>query len=283
LEAAREHTEQSIALYDFEQPREYGFVQDPGATGLARLAHLLYLLGYPDQALKESLKAIAHAGKLSQPFTMAWVLGSVGALHARRGEFQEAERLWAEQVALCTEHNFPSLLASGIAGRAMALVEQGRGQEAIARIRDAQESFPESHAMPERLAYLVRLAYAYRRIGWWKEGLAVVLQALKLLQQTNTPETADLHYLKGEMLLMGDAISQSEAERCFRTAIDIAQSQRAKSRALQASTSLARLLARCGRGDEARIMLAEIYNWFTEGFDTADLKEAKALLDELNH
>jgi class 3 adenylate cyclase/tetratricopeptide (TPR) repeat protein len=283
LEAGRAHIEQSILLYDFEHSREYGFVQDPGATGLAGLANLLCLLGYPDQALEKSLKALAHARKLSQPFTLAWVLGSVGAMHARRGEFQEAELLWTEQVELCTEHNFPSLLASGIAGRAMAMVEQGRGQEVISRIRSGLEPLPAAHAPPEQSAYLLRLAYAYRRLGWSKEGLAVVVQALKLLKQTSIPESADLYYLKGEMLLMEDSSNRSEPEQCFRAAIQIARTQGAKTKELEATTSLARLIAGEGRRDEARAMLAEIYNWFTEGFDLSDLKQAKALLDELSH
>jgi tetratricopeptide (TPR) repeat protein len=287
LEAGRAHTERSIMLYDFEQPREYGSVQDPGATGLARLAHLLYLLGYPDQALEKSLKALAHARKLSQPFTLAWVLGSEGAMHARRGEFQEAEQLWTEQVALCTEHNFPSLLASGIAGRAMAMVEQGRGQEAISRIRNSLEPFPAANATPEQLTYFLRLAYAYRRLGWSKEGLAVVVQALKLLKETSIPESADLYsadlyHLKGEMLLIEDATNQPEAQRCFRAAIEIARSQGARSWELEATTSLARSLMHEGRRAEASTMLADIYGWFTEGFDTPALTDAKALLDELS-
>ena len=269
-------------LYDFKQPREYGFIQDPGATGLARLAHILYLLGYPDQALGKSLKALAHARKLSQPFTLAWVVGSVGGIHARRGEFEEAEQLWAEQVALCAEHNFPSLLASGIVGRAMAMVEQGRGHEAISRIRDGLEASPAAHAMPEQLAYLLRLAYAYRRLRWSKEGLAAVVQALKFVDETGSPVGgADLYYLQGEMLLMEDTNNESEAEHCYRAAIEIARTQGARTKELEATTSLARLLARQGRRDQARSMLAEIYGWFTEGFDTADLKDAKALLDEL--
>jgi predicted ATPase len=282
LEAGRVHTEQSLALYDFTQPREYGFIQDPGATGLARLAHLLYLLGYPDQALGKSLKALAHARKLSGPFTLAWVLGSVGEIHARRGEFEHAETLWAEQVVLCAEHNFPSLLASGIVGLGWSLAEQGRGQEAISRIREGLNAFPVTHAKPEQFASLLRLVYAYRRLGWSKEGLAAMVEALKLLDETDIPGGADLYYLKGEMLVIENTNNGSEAQQCFRAAIEIARSQKARTKELKAVTSIARVLVREGRRDEARAMLAEIYNWFTEGFDTADLLAAKALLNELS-
>jgi tetratricopeptide (TPR) repeat protein len=205
LEAARAHTEQSLALYDFEQLGEYGYIMDPGATGLARLAHVLYLLGYPDQALARSLKALDHARRLSHPFTLGWVLDSVAAMHARRGDFEEAEMLWSEQVRLCAEQNFPSLLAAGIVGHAMAMVEQGRGREAISRIREGREAFPAAHAKQEQTAYLIRLAYAYRRLRWSKEGLAVVVQALRLVDEASILVTADLYHLKGEMLLMEDA------------------------------------------------------------------------------
>jgi len=284
LEAALSHTEQSLALYDFEQPREYGWVMDPGATGLARLAHVLHLLGYLDQALEKSLKALDHARRLSQPFTLAWVLGSAGEIHARRGEFEEAEELWAEQVAHCAEHNFSSLLASAIVGRGWAIVEQGRGEEDISRMRPVLDaSVLATEPGIERENYLIRMAYAYRRVRWPEEGLAVVAEALKLVDETGAPVfRAVLYRLKREMLLMQDSGNESDAEQCFRCAIEIARHQSAKTLELRATTSLARMLKGQGHRDEARAMLAEIYGWFTEGFDTADLKEAKSLLKELN-
>jgi tetratricopeptide (TPR) repeat protein len=163
----------------------------------------------------------------------------------------------------------------------MVMVEQGRGREAISRIREGREAFPAADAKQEQTAYLIRLAYAYRRLRWSKEGLAVVVQALKLLDEASIPEAADLYHLKGEMLLMEDATNESEAQRCFRAAIAIARSQSARIKELEATTSIARLLVHEDRRDEARAMLAKIYSWFTEGFDTPALKDAKALLDEL--
>ncbi len=108
-----------------------------------------------------------------------------------------------------------------------------------------------------------------------------MVQALKLVDETGSPERADLYYLQGQMLLMEDTNNESEAEHCFCAAIEIARSQSARTTELEATTSLARLLVHEGRRDEAGAMLAAIYNWFTEGFDTADLKDAKALLDQL--
>jgi tetratricopeptide (TPR) repeat protein len=284
LEAARWNMEQSLAHYDFEQLREYGFIQDPGATGLALLAHVLYSLGYPDQALGKSLKALAHARRLAHPYTLVWVLDSVGAIYARHGEFDSAEKLWAEQVALCTEHNFPSFLASGIVGQGWAMVEQHRKEEAIPLIEKGSELFPVAQAIPEQQTFLFRLACAYMRLGWPQEGLAVVAKALKLVDATvGSGFGTDYYRLRGEMLLVEDTDKESEAQHCFRVAIQMACAQGAKTQELEATTSLARQLANQGERDKARAMLAGIYNWFAEGFDTAYLKEAKALLDELSN
>jgi predicted ATPase len=224
-----------------------------------------------------------HARSLSQPFSLAWVLGSVGAIHAFRREFEIAERLWAEEVALCAEHNFSSLLASAIVGRGWAIVDQGRGEEDISRMQQVLDaSVLAAEPGLERGNYLIRMADAYRRVRRPEEGLAVVAEALKLVDETGAPVFgAGLYRLKGDMLLMQDSGNESDAEQCFRDAIEIARRQSAKSWELRATTSLARLLRDTSRRDEARTMLAEIYGWFTEGFDTADLKDAKALLDEL--
>jgi tetratricopeptide (TPR) repeat protein len=203
-------------------------------------------------------------------------------MHARCGEFEKAETLWTEQIELCAKQNLPSLLAPGILGLAMVTVEQGRRQEAISRIRECRKVFPGAAAKGKQTSYLIRLAYAYKSLRWWKEGLAVIAEALKIVAETSTFEAATLYHLKGEMLLIEDATNESGPRRCFHAAIELARTVGAKSIELQATTSLARVVARQCRRYEARTMLAEIYSWFTEGLDTADLKEARALLDELS-
>ena len=126
------------------------------------------------------------------------------------------------------------------------------------------------------------LAFGLGKAGRPQDGLEVVEEGLASVAKTGEQiEHTDLHHVKGELLLVQNPPDVAEAERCFHTAIEIARQQSARSLELRATTSLARLLAKQGRRDEARAMLAEIYNWFTEGFDTADLKDAKALLDEL--
>jgi len=125
------------------------------------------------------------------------------------------------------------------------------------------------------------LAYAYGQIGQSTKALEFFDQDLATVSATGHHSLEpEMHRIKGELLLMQDS-SKTEADRAFRTAIDVARRQSAKSWELRATTSLSRLLVKQGRRNEARQMLSEIYNWFTEGLDTADLTDAKALLDEL--
>jgi predicted ATPase len=283
FEAARLHTEQCLANYDFARRRNYGWIWDPGATGLARLAHIVHLLGYPDQAHHRAAEALAHARTLSQPFTLAWVLNSIASFYAlRTHEFELAERLWAEEVDICEKQHFSWLLASGIAGQGWAMVERGLGEEGISRMRQAARTLPADQPVRERRNFGIQMGYAFKTAKRSTEGLAIVADVLQMIAGTgDVLNEADLYFLKGEMQLMVDSGNESEPESCFRYAIEVARGQAARSSELRVTTSLARLLRDTGRRDEARTMLAEIYNWFTEGFDTADLKEAKALLTNL--
>jgi predicted ATPase len=130
---------------------------------------------------------------------------------------------------------------------------------------------------------LALIAIALGRIGQFEEGVRTIEESFSLIERSGQLwYEAEVHRVKGELLLAKDASNAAQAEQSFRTAIEIAQKQKAKSWELRATTSLARLLRDTNRRDEARAMLAEIYNWFTEGFDTADLKDAKALLEELS-
>ncbi len=132
--------------------------------------------------------------------------------------------------------------------------------------------------------YLALIATALGRMGRFDEGLRTIDESFPFIERTGQRSyEAEVHRLKGELLLAQDASNAAQAEQSFRTAIEISRRQNAKSWELRATTSLARLLEKQGKRDEARAMLADIYNWFTEGFDTADLKDAKALLEELSN
>jgi predicted ATPase len=157
---------------------------------------------------------------------------------------------------------------------------KGEGRNVSPR---CHETLPALEGNAATTSLYARLADSYRKTGRPEEGLTMVATALRETERAGekTVET-ELYKVKGDLLLMRDPPDEAQAERCFRNAIDLARYQKARFFELQATTSLARLLKRQGKRDEARAMLSEIYNWFTEGFDIADLKDAKALLDELS-
>ena len=161
-------------------------------------------------------------------------------------------------------------------------VESGELKNGIARMRQNLADLRASGSETSVDYFLALIATALGRMGRFDEALRITEEAFSVIERTDAHwYEAEVYRRKGELLLAQDSSNAAPAERCFRTAIQVARKQHAKLWELRATTSLARLLARKGRRSEARAMLAEIYNWFTEGFDTADLKEAKALLDEL--
>jgi predicted ATPase len=163
-----------------------------------------------------------------------------------------------------------------------ARAEQGQGEEGMTQIRQGLTATRAAGAGIVRPYFLALLSEAYRKAGQTEEGLRVVAEALSEGDETGQRYyEAELHRLQGELLLAQAGNNRTVAEACFHQGISIARSQQAKSLELRAATSLARLWQQQGKREEARQVLAAVYNWFTEGFDTADLKDAKALLDEL--
>jgi predicted ATPase len=166
--------------------------------------------------------------------------------------------------------------------RGWAMARQGYHEEGIAQIQEGLAAYRATGSASARPLFLCLLAEACLEAGRLDDGLSALTEALAVADEHEIRHCeAELHRLKGELLLKQDPSNAPEAQRCLERAIEIARKQSAKSLELRATTSLARLLAKQGRRDEARVMLAEIYGWFTEGFDTADLKDAKALLEDL--
>jgi predicted ATPase len=164
------------------------------------------------------------------------------------------------------------------------MAEQGRSEEGIAQIQEGLAAFRATGAELMRPYFLCLLAEACMKTGRFDDGLSALTEALVAADEhENRAFEAEAHRLKGELLLRQDDSKAAEAQSCFERAIEVARKQSARSWELRATMSLARLLAKQGRRDEARAMIAEIYGWFTEGFDTADLKDAKALLAELGN
>jgi predicted ATPase len=288
LVPAREHLEQSLALYDPQQHRALAFLvgHDIRVATLAYLMWTLWALGYPDQALKQADEAQSWTQALSHPFSLAWACNCAASVHLLRREWQAAQA-WAEAaIRLATEQGFPLWRASGTMRRGKALTEQGQTEEGIMQMRQgltaSRATGGESH-VPK---FLSLLAEAYGKVGQVEEGLTVLAEALAMVNKNGERWwEAELYRLKGELTLQSQVSSPKsqveEVEECFLKAIEIARRQQARSLELRAAMSLSRLWQQQGKKDEARQLLAEIYGWFTEGFDTKDLQEAKALLDEL--
>ena len=186
-------------------------------------------------------------------------------------------------IAIATEHGFPQPLGYGTSLRGAAMAAQGRNEEAIAQMQQGLATTDAIGTQNGRSSVLNLLAKAYMETSRFDEGLGALNEALAFADnQGERVFEAETHRLKGELLLKRDPSNVAEARACFQRAVEVARKQSAKSLELPATIILAQLLARLGRRDEARAMLAPIYGWFTEGFDTADLKDAKALLDELS-
>jgi TOMM system kinase/cyclase fusion protein len=286
IASARVHLEQGVALYDPQQHRSHAFLEvgtDPGVLCFIYAAHVLWLLGYPDQALTKSHEALTLARDLSHPFSLAYALDFAALLHRLRRE-QQAAQEWAEAaMTLSTTQGFPLWLAIGMILRGGALAEQGQGSAGMAQIREGLAAFQATGAEVGRPYFLALLAEAYGRGGQAEERLSILDEALAAVQKTGERWCeAELYRLKGELVLGRFSKDYAEAETCFRQALDIAHHQQAKSLELRAAMSLSHLRRQQGKRDEAGQLLAPVYSWFTEGFDTADLQQAKALLDEVS-
>ncbi|MBF8302954.1 MAG: hypothetical protein HW396_1235 [Candidatus Dadabacteria bacterium] len=246
-------------------------------------AWTLWFLGYPDQALERSKEALTLARELSHPYTMAIALLFNACLHQFRRESKLTQERANTLINLSNEQGFPQWLAWGTILRGWALCDQGMLREEVESIKRGLSARKAQGSEIAGTYFLALLAEAYGKAGEKDEGLRVLTEALIAAQKNGECfYESELHRLKGVLLVDSSTENNEQAESCFRQSIDIARRQGAKSLELRATTSLSRLLKSKGKKYEARQMLAEIYNWFTEGFDTADLQEAKALLEELS-
>jgi len=228
----------------------------------------------------ESAETLAHG--FGHPDTLVMALGGAAWFHVLRREAQIALQRSEVAIALANQHGFPYLaLQTGIIqGWALALA--GHGRDGVAQMEAELAARKAAGAVRPPAQFLAWLAEAYAKNGYLTKGLSVLEQALATVDRAGDAlYEAELYRLKGELFLMQESSKAREAENCFRIAIEMSARHGAKSLELRAATSLARLLAKCQRAKEAQALLAKIYGWFTEGFDSTDLTEAKALLNEL--
>ena len=284
---ALEHFEQSITLYHPQQHSSLASLyggQDPGVLCRTDAAWNLWFLGYPDQALKKTNEALTLAQDLSHPFSLSVAFTLAAVFHQLSRNIQATQEQAEAAITLASEQGLPFYLAWGKMLRGWALVERGYEEEGTAQIREGL-TFPHSGGEFMRSWTLTLLAEAHAKRKQAQEGLGVLTEALTMVDKTGERfYEAELYRIKGtltfQLKIKSGEWRAKEAEGCFLRAIEIAQKQQAKSLELRAVMSLARLWQQQGKTAEARQRLAEIYGWFTEGFDPKDLQEAKKLLEE---
>jgi predicted ATPase len=279
------HLTQGISLYDPQQHRAAAFRygQDAGVSCLSRAAWALWYLGYPDQGRTRSQEAVTLAQQMAHPFSLSFALSTAALVHHCRREVRAVQACADAVLSLATAQEFPYWMAFSSLLRGWALVQQGQAQEGIDQIDQVLIATGVAGSEVLRPYWLVLLAEARSTLGKPEAGFTVLTEALTLVETTGARwHESELYRLQGELsLLQQSSDSQVEAESCFHHALDIARNQQTKSLELRAATSLARLWRSQGKRDKARELLEPVYGWFTEGFDTADLQEAKQLLDEL--
>jgi predicted ATPase len=284
LAAARPHFEQGLRLYEPQRHRTHAALysgHDPGVCCHQLAAPSLWLLGYPDQAVANSQAALALAQQLAHPYTLTLALYFAAMVHHLRRQVPLTQARAEALMTVATDQEFPLHLAQAMPLRGWTLTENGRAEEGIAQIHQGLAAYQATGATRDRSYYLALLAEASAKVGQTTAGLEALAEALATLAKSGGPWwEAELYRLRGKLLLLS-ADNEAAAEACFHQALDIAPRRQARSLELRAAMSLARLWQRQGKRAKARELLAPIYGWFTEGFDTADLQEAQALLEAL--
>jgi predicted ATPase len=284
LPAARQHLEEGITCYTPDQHRVLVFRmgQDPGVACRIYAAGTLWLLGYPEQALARVHEALALAHALAHPYSLAFARSWTAIVSQFRRDVPAVLEQAEAAVALSTEQGFPFWVAMGMIFRGWALAMQGQGEEGMAQVRQGTADWRATGAMLGVPTLCTLLAEVSAHLGHIDDGLQALAEAHTLVeQQEERWWEAEICRLWGALLLRQPGAPQAEAEACFQRALDVAHRQEAKSLELRAAMSLSRLWQQQGKQAEARALLLPIYGWFTEGFDTADLQEAKVLLDAL--
>jgi len=297
FDAAQAHLAQSLILYDAQRHHSDKFLHSI-VSGLLLASRVLWHLGYPDQALQKSDAGCTLAQERSHSFSLAVAQVHAAISHQLRRDRALTQERAEAAITLAREHGFPQWLAPGAVLRGWALAEQSQFEEGITQIRQGLATHQAVGAGIFHSYFLALLAEAYGKAGQAEDGLATLAEALTVMDKTGERfYEAELYRLKGELSLQSgvrgpesenpntqlptpSTHTEADAEACFLRAIEIARRQQAKSLELRAATSLARLWQRQGKKAEAHQLLSPIYTWFTEGFETKDLQEAKALLTE---
>jgi class 3 adenylate cyclase/predicted ATPase len=279
---SRSHLEDVLALYD--PISHQSLLQQPGShpevASRAIFGIVLFCLGFPDQALAQTKAAIAEARRLAHPASLLITLGFAARLVSLSGDDAALNELAGRLIALATEQGFPYWRALGTIYRGWVKVKNGDSAEGISLLHGGSAIYRATGAGLYMPHFIALVAGACELTGQIEEGLRRLDEALQIVERTGERWlAAELYRHKGQLLLQQG--HSEAAEELYRKALSIAREREAKLWELRAAVSLSRLRRDQSRRTEARDLLAPIYGWFTEGFDTADLKEAKALLDTL--
>jgi predicted ATPase len=278
------HYTQGMALSDAQQHRAAAFLygENAGVMSYSFAARALWYLGYPDQGKARNDEAVTLAQQSAHPHSLAYALNVAAHFHQYRREVRCIQERAEAAISLATEQGFPHLMIVSLL-HGWVLAQQGQAQEGVEQMHQVLIAHRGTGAVANLSYFLALLAEAHGMMAQPEAGLTVLAEALTHVDTTGERwYEPELYRLKGALLLQQASDHHLEAESCFQHALDIARNQQAKSLELRAVMSLSRLLQQQGKRQEAYDLLAPVYGWFTEGFGTADLRDAKALLNELS-
>jgi predicted ATPase len=280
----RGYLDQAIALYD---PREHRplatrFAVDAAGSILSYRSWALWILGWPDAAIADAEQAIANAREIGQAVTLMHALGHAAFVYYHCGNYEQARSQSEEAIALASEKGAVFWKAWATLNQGCVSALTGNSPEAINVLDSGIAAYRSTEATAHLPVYLTHLARAYADSGRFNDAQLRIREAMTAVETTGEMlYSAEVNRVAGTIALNSTERDAARAAAYFERALELARKQQAKSFELRAAMSLARLWRDQGKRDEARDLLAPVYGWFTEGFDTLDLKEAKALLDEL--
>jgi class 3 adenylate cyclase/predicted ATPase len=284
IAAARAHFDRAIALYDRVEHRALAtrFGQDVRVAILSFRSQAVWVLGYPEAAMADADQAVSYAREIHQAGTLMYALGVTSLTHVNCRNYATASALEDELAALVDQTGALHWKGSGMSVRGWLLALSGKASDAVHMIIAGVTSYRSTGAtvgLPLMLSYL---ASAYAELGRYHDARRCLGEAMTTMETIEERlYEAEIHRMGGEIALQSPERDQATAQAYFERALAVARQQQAKSWELRAAMSMARLWRDQSKRDAARDLLAPVYGWFTEGFDTLDLKEAKALLEQL--
>jgi DNA-binding SARP family transcriptional activator/predicted ATPase len=293
--AAQKHIAEILATYDVQQHSNlvHSYGQDTGVVALGYQAWSLWIVGFPEQALARVQEAVTLANEVAHPLSRCYAHWLAAIIHHYRGEIQHFQSHVDDCLSLATEHRIPFFVATASLEQGKMIIEKGDVVGGLAKMQQGLTDLATAGLKLLRPYFFSVLIEAFAQAGQVEGGLRVVNDTLALVEETGERHLEpELYRLKGELMLAAafgvkevavksDPI-ESTPDALFQKAIAVARRQNARSLELRAVMSLNRLWQKQGKQKQAHLMLAEIFDWFTEGFDTGDLIEARRLLDELS-